>query len=135
MELLSGRRLLMISHLDEEFALEVIKLLVDLARSDPNVKTHILRLLNQDIERVNASKGKKSAGKLSTLHVTIKLIEGDGVLGEHTNKELADSQNVTEATMSNYLTGLFAKIAGMEGLLKEIHELSDLPFRLKKLDK
>ena len=49
----------MISHLDEEFALEVIKLLVDLARSDPNVKTHILRLLNKDVEQVNATKGKK----------------------------------------------------------------------------
>jgi len=84
----------MISHLDEEFALEVIKLLVDLARSDPNVKTHILRLLNKDVERVNATKGKKgsykNAEKLSTLHVTIKLIEGDGVMGQFTNKEIAD---------------------------------------------
>ena len=129
----------MISHLDEEFALEVIKLLVDLARSDPNVKTHILRLLNKDVERVNATKGKKgsykNAEKLSTLHVTIKLIEGDGVMGQFTNKEIADFQNVSAPTISNYLNGILDRVAGIEGLLEEIHELTDLPFRLKKVDK
>jgi len=129
----------MISHLDEEFALEVIKLLVDLARSDPNVKTHILRLLNKDVERVNATKGKKgsykNAAKLSTLHVTIKLIEGDGVMGQFTNKEIADFQNVSAPTISNYLNGILDRVAGIEGLLEEIHELTDLPFRLKRVDK
>jgi len=129
----------MISHLDEEFALEVIKLLVDLARSDPNVKTHILRLLNKDVERVNATKGKKgsykNAEKLSTLHVTIKLIEGDGVMGQFTNKEIADFQNVSAPTISNYLNGILDRVAGIEGLLEEIHELTDLPFRLKRVDK
>ena len=128
----------MISHLDEEFALEVIKLLVDLARSDPNVKTHILRLLNKDVERVNATKGKKgsykNAEKLSTLHVTIKLIEGDGVIGQFTDKEIAKFQNVSASTMSNYIKGMMDRVAGIEGLLEEIHELTDLPFRLKKVD-
>ena len=128
----------MISHLDEEFALEVIKLLVDLARSDPNVKTHILRLLNKDVERVNATKGKKgsykNAEKLSTLHVTIKLIEGDGVIGQFTDKEIANFQNVSASTMSNYIKGMMDRVAGIEGLLEEIHELTDLPFRLKKVD-
>jgi len=128
----------MISHLDEEFALEVIKLLVDLARSDPNVKTHILRLLNKDIERVNTTKGKKgsykNAEKLSTLHVTIKLIEGDGVMGQFSNKEIADFQSVSQPTISNYLNSILDRVAGIEGLLEEIHELTDLPFRLKKVD-
>ena len=129
----------MISHFDEEDALEAIKLLVHLAQYDPSAKPHILRLLNKDIERVNATKGKKgsykNAEKLSTLHVTIKLIEGDGVMGQFTNKEIADFQNVSAPTISNYLNGILDRVAGVEGLLEEIHELTDLPFRLKKVDK
>jgi DNA-binding NarL/FixJ family response regulator len=128
----------MISHLDEEFALEVIKLLVDLARYDPNAKAPILRLLQKDVERVNATKGKKgsykNAEKLSTLHVTIKLIEGDGVMGQFSNKEIADFQSVSQPTISNYLNSILDRVAGIEGLLEEIHELTDLPFRLKKVD-
>ena len=128
----------MISHFDEEDALEAIKLLVHLAQYDPSAKPHILRLLNKDIERVNATKGKKgsykNAEKLSTLHVTIKLIEGDGVMGKFTNKEIADFQNVSASTMSNYINAILDRVAGIEGLLEEIHELTDLPFRLKKID-
>lgn len=128
----------MISHLDEEFTLEVIKLLVHLAQYDPSAKPHILRLLNKDIERVNATKGKKgsykNAEKLSTLYVTIKLIEGDGVMGNFTDKEIANFQNVSASTMSNYIKGILDRVASIEGLLEEIHELTDLPFRLKKVD-
>jgi len=129
----------MISHLNDSDDLEVIKLLVDLALTYPSAKAPILRLLQKDVERVNATKGKKgsykNAEKLSTLHVTIKLIEGDGVMGQFTDKEIANFQNVSASTMSNYISGIFKRVAGIEGLLQEIHELSDLPFRLKRVDK
>jgi DNA-binding NarL/FixJ family response regulator len=125
----------MISQLDEDDALEVINLLVGLALSYPSLKDPVLRLLKEDVERVNATKGKKgsykNAGKLSTLYVTIKLIEGDGKLTEHSNKELAQSQNISESTMTNYINSLCDKIAGIEGLVDEILKLTDLPFRIR----
>lgn len=122
----------MISFLEEDDAHEVIRMLLDLARSDPNVKRHILNILHKDVTQVNKTKGYKNAEKLSTLHITIKLIEGNGQLDEHTSREVAESQNISETTMSNYLKQLYKKIAGIEGLLEEIVELTQQPFPINK---